>query len=161
MTEPSDALAAAAALPTVMAPALPHSLPTAADDGRADETLTGALDRWARAEVEDTTPHRSDVVRAFLAARVYIPAVAPSSVIGEASRDQLGMIALRREDGLTAVPVFTDIERLVAWRPDARPLPHSGASVAQIAQEEGYAVAVIDIDGPVTATLPIADLAPR
>lgn len=159
MTESTDALAAAAALPTGRGSALQHSVAQPADDGRADEALTAALAGWAMAEAEDTTPHRSEVVRAFLAARVYVPAVAPSSVIGGASSDRLGMIALRREDGLTAVPVFTDIERLVAWRPDARPLPHSGAAVAQIAQEEGYAVAVIDIDGPVTATLPIADLA--
>ncbi len=91
---------------------------------------------------------RRKVVEAFRLARVYVPAVSPEG-------DQVGMIALRREDGLTAIPIFTSIERLVGWKSDARPLPHIGSVLSAMANDDGYAVAIIDIDGPVTATLPI------
>lgn len=142
-TPTEDVFAAAAALPP--------SLAAAADDGEPDRALAEALQAWAFANPTDSTAEQAAVVTAFLQARVYVPAVAPEP-------DRLGMIALRREDGLTAVPVFTGIEALVAWKSDARPLPHVGAAVAAMAIEEGYAVAVIDIDGPITATLPIDTL---
>jgi len=133
----------------------PQSLAGKADDGLPDRRLEEALLAWAHAAGDPSTTERGAdqterraVVEAFRQARVYVPAVAPDG-------DQLGMIALRREDGLTAIPVFTSIERLVAWKPDARPLPHIGSVLSSMANEDGYAVAVVDIDGPVTATLPI------
>ncbi|WP_194291417.1 SseB family protein [Cumulibacter manganitolerans] len=129
---------------------LPHSLAKSADDGLPDPELEAALYAWATAE-GDTAAHQRAVVEAFRKARVYVPAVAPEP-------DKLGMIALRREDGMTAVAAFTGIDRLVAWRPDARPLPHVGAVVASMAADEGHLVCMLDIDGPITATLPIANL---
>lgn len=133
---------------------LPQSLAGHADDGLPDPQLEAALLAWAHAAGDASgsgdgdQAERRAVVEAFRQARVYVPAVAPEG-------DQLGMIALRREDGLTAIPVFTSIDRLVAWKPDARPLPHVGSVLSSMANEDGYAVALVDIDGPVTATLPI------
>lgn len=118
-----------------------------ADDGQPDERLSTALMTWATAD-GDTTPQLAEVAAALCAARVYVPAV-------EAEPGHLGLVGLRRSDGMTAVPAFTGIERLTAWRADARPLPHNGAELARTAQAEGYSVMVVDIDGPVTATLPL------
>lgn len=129
---------------------LPHSLGKEADDGLPDPRLEAALYAWATAQ-GDSTAQQQAVVEAFRTARVYVPAVAPEP-------DKLGMIALRREDGMTAIAVFSGIERLVAWRPDARPLPHLGSVVAAMAADEGHLVCMLDIDGPITATLPIATL---
>lgn len=133
---------------------LPQSLGQQADDGLPDPQLEAALLAWAHAAGGESTDqaaeqdYRRKVVEAFRQARVYVPAVSPEG-------DQVGMIALRREDGLTAIPVFTSIERLVAWKPDARPLPHIGSVLSAMANDDGYAVAILDIDGPVTATLPV------
>jgi len=129
---------------------LPHSLAQQADDGLPDPRLQAALYEWATARGDSAAQQRA-VIEAFRSARVYVPAVAPEP-------DKLGMVALRREDGMTAIAVFTGIERLVSWRPDARPLPHVGSVVAAMAAEEGHLVCVVDIDGPITATLPIATL---
>lgn len=127
---------------------LPQSLAAQTDDGLPDPGLEKALQAWAHASGDDTSGEQRGVVEAFRVARIYVPAVSPE-------RDQIGMIALRREDGLTAIPVFTSIERLVQWKSDARPLPHIGSVLAAMAKEDGYAVALVDIDGPVSATLPI------
>lgn len=126
---------------------LPQSLAAPADDGLPSPDLEAALLAWATAQ-GDTTDQQRAVIEAFRLARMYVAAVAPE-------RDRLGMIALRREDGMTAIPVFTSIERLIAWKPDARPLPHIGSIVAAMAKDDGHQVAVIDIDGPITATLPL------
>ena len=127
---------------------LPHSLAQTADDGLPDAELEAALHAWATA-TGDTAQQKQRVIEAFRAARLYVPAVAPES-------DKIGMIALRREDGMTAIAVFTGIERLVAWRPDARPLPHLGSVLAGMAHDDGHTMCVVDIDGPITATLPIS-----
>lgn len=142
MSGPLGALGAAGDRP------LPHSLAKSADDGLPDAALSAALESWATAR-GDTTTHQQRVIEAFRAARLYVPAVAPEA-------DRLGMIALRREDGMTAIVAFTGIERLVAWRPDARPLPHLGSVLASMASDDGHTMCVVDIDGPITATLPIS-----
>ncbi|WP_158716139.1 SseB family protein [Blastococcus sp. Marseille-P5729] len=129
---------------------LPHSLAKDADDGLPDADLERALYAWATG-TGDTTGQQRAVIEAFRKARVYVPAVAPES-------GRLGMIALRREDGMTALAVFTGIERLVAWRPDARPLPHVGSILASMAADDGHTMCVVDLDGPITATLPVAAL---
>lgn len=121
------------------------------DDGLPDERLSKALMSWALAErdgVADSTEQLAEVAAAFCAARVYVPAV-------EAEAGKLGLVALQRADGATAIPAFTGIEQLVGWRPEARPLPHQGADLATMASVEGYLVIVLDIDGPVTANLPV------
>lgn len=126
---------------------LPHSLDAPADDGLPDPALERAIGEWA-AGSGDTTAQQRAVIEAFRTARVYVPAVSPE-------RDRIGMVALRRDDGMTAIALFTSIDRLTAWRADARPLPHLGSVVAAMAKEDGHTMAVIDIDGPITATLPI------
>lgn len=127
---------------------LPHSLAAPPDDGLPDAELERAMHAWARAD-GDTARERAAVIEAFRKARVYVPAVSPE-------RDRVGMIALRRSDGMTAIAVFTGIERLTQWRPEARPLPHIGSVVAAMAQEDGHTMCVVDLDGPITATLPIS-----
>lgn len=129
---------------------LPQSLAQSADDGLPDPGLESALMAWATAS-GDTAAHQQRVIEEFRTARLYVPAVAPES-------DKLGMIALRREDGMTAIAVFTGVERLVAWRPDARPLPHLGSVLASMAADDGHTMCVVDIDGPITATLPISTI---
>lgn len=129
---------------------LPQSLAKDADDGLPDPELEAAIRAWAMSS-GDTTAQQQRVVEAFRAARVYVPAVAPEA-------DRLGMIALRREDGMTAIAVFTGIERLVAWRPDARPLPHIGSVLAGMAVEDGHTMCVVDLEGPITVTLPISTI---
>ncbi|HMO11780.1 MAG TPA: SseB family protein, partial [Actinotalea sp.] len=57
-------------------------------------------------------------------------------------------------DGRTALPVFTSVAALVAWRNDARPMPARAPLAAASALAEGWPLLVLDPGGPVTVVVP-------
>jgi hypothetical protein len=65
-----------------------------------------------------------------------------------------GIVALRAPDGRTALPVFTSVATMAAWRPDARPVPSDVARAALSAVTEGWEVLVVDPGGPTTVLVP-------
>src|SRR3712207_9263137 len=65
-----------------------------------------------------------------------------------------GIVALRTPDGRTAMPVFTSVDAMRAWHPEARPVPSDAGRAALSAVGEGWEVVVVDPAGPVTAVLP-------
>jgi hypothetical protein len=54
--------------------------------------------------------------------------------------------------------VFSSYDALRAWRPDARPVPMSGARVLAGAAQEGYDAVVLDVAGPVAVVVEGAEL---
>jgi hypothetical protein len=66
--------------------------------------------------------------------------------------------AIIGRDGRSALPVFTCIDAVRRWRPDARPVPVPALEVWQSAVQESSAV-VIDIAGPVPLAIEGARLA--
>ena len=50
-------------------------------------------------------------------------------------------------DGRTALPVFSCVAALAAWRPDARPVPAEGPRAAAAALQEGWELLVVDPGG--------------
>ncbi|WP_019137412.1 SseB family protein [Cellulomonas massiliensis] len=105
-----------------------------------------------------------DVVGALAGARVLVPVLAEleaaevvehgghaHTVDKEASA---GVVALRAPDGRTALPVFSSVETMTRWRPDARPVPADAARAALSAVQEGWELVVVDPAGPATALLP-------
>ena len=112
-----------------MLPGTTPSLP--GDRGEADEELLAAL-------------RAGDVVGArlrLLRARVLVPVVALPAA-GEA---EMAVPALVDADGARALPLFTSYAALRAWRPDARPVPMSGARALAGARAEGYDAVVVDL----------------
>ena len=65
-----------------------------------------------------------------------------------------GIVALRAPDGRTALPVFTSVATMAAWRTDARPVPSDVARAALSAVTEGWEVLVVDPGGPTTVLVP-------
>ncbi len=56
---------------------------------------------------------------------------------------------LTTADGSTGLPVFTGLDALKSWRPDARPVPCRLDEVAATAVEAGAVAVLIDLAGPV------------
>lgn len=119
---------------------LPPSSPFAGDAGRADPALAAAL----------VSGELTDVVAALRSARVLVPVLA--RVEAEAVAHGLrvdkeastGVVALRAPDGRTALPVFSDLERMSRWRAAARPVAAEGPRAAAAAVQEGWEVLVVD-----------------
>ena len=65
-----------------------------------------------------------------------------------------GVVALEAPDGRRALPVFTSVDTMRAWRPDARPVPVEASRAALSAVGEDWALLVLDPAGPVTVTVP-------
>jgi hypothetical protein len=114
------------------------------DRGEADPDLAAALARSDRAGVHARLP----------AARLLVPVVAMPGE-GEA---EMAVPTLVNEAGRRALPVFTGLAALAAWRQDARPVPMPGARVVAAAVQEGYDGVVIDVAGPVSFVLDSDDL---
>ena len=138
---------------------LPPSSPFAGDDGTADPAVAAAL-----AALGTGTGSVADVVAALAGTRVLVPVLAElevedvvvhggheHTVDKEASA---GIVALRAPDGRTALPVFTSVAAMTAWRADARPVPSDVARAALSAVTEGWAVLVVDPGGPTTVLVP-------
>lgn len=136
--------------------ALPPTSAFAADTGAADPALAAVLDRHAAGHAE-----LPDVVEILAGLRVLVPVLAELEERGvteaglhvdkEASA---GVVALRVPDGRTALPVFTGVEAMTAWRADARPVPTAAPRAAAAALAEGWELLVVDPAGPVTVVLP-------
>lgn len=101
------------------------------DDGTADPALSAALQAWV--EDEDL---EAPVYAGLARARVLVPVVA--------------VLAEEAPVGPGALPVFTSVSSLAAWRRDARPVPVEAARAALSAAGEGAELLVLDVAGPVT-----------
>jgi len=55
---------------------------------------------------------------------------------------------LERSDGRRALPAFTGVDALAAWRPDARPVPCRLDELAAAAVEQEAEAVLIDLAGP-------------
>ncbi|MBO3084295.1 SseB family protein [Cellulomonas fengjieae] len=138
---------------------LPPSSPFAGDDGSADPAVAAAL-----AALADGSGTVGDLVDALAGTRVLVPVLAELEVGDVAVHDghehtvdkeaSTGIVALRAPDGRTALPVFTSVATMAAWRPDARPVPSDVARAALSAVSEGWEVLVVDPGGPTTVLLP-------
>lgn len=138
---------------------LPPTSAFAGDDGSADPRVAAAL-----AALGDGTGTLAGVVEALAGTRVLVPVLAEleagetvevgghaHTVDKEASA---GIVALQAPDGRTALPVFSSVASMAAWRREARPVPTDVVRAALSVVSEGWELAVLDPGGPVTALLP-------
>jgi hypothetical protein len=144
---------------TVAGRELPPSSPFAGDDGSCDPGLGAALEAYDRGDGS-----LAQVVTALAGTRVLVPVIAEleasdavevgahrHAVDKEAST---GIVALRAPDGRTALPVFSSIASMAAWRGDARPVPSDMARAALSAVTEQWELVVLDPGGPTTVLIP-------
>jgi len=65
----------------------------------------------------------------------------------------MAMVTLTAPDGQRALPVFTGVDSLAAWDPQARPSPVTADRMAQAAITERCDVVIVDLAGPRMRTL--------
>jgi hypothetical protein len=131
----------------------------AGDDGSADAELAGLLAGYR----DGRTPLRAVVAR-LAATRVLVPVLAEleaaESVVVDGQEMHVdkeasaGVVALAAPDGRRALPVFTSVDAMRAWRATARPVPVDVPRAALSAVSEDWALLVVDPAGPVPVTVP-------
>lgn len=141
--------------------ALSAASPYAADDGSADPALTAVLAEHAAGRADVPA-----VLAALAGTRLLVPIlphgreVAPTDDASRAAYDpaareaSAAVIGIATGDGRAAMPVFTSVAALAAWRADARPVPTPAAQAAHGALAQGWPVLVLDPAGPVPVRLP-------
>lgn len=122
------------------------------DDGTAAPELTEALTAWSRDPAAEPR-----VLAALRGARLLVPVVAMLGEVAEgddgAPREKSSDMAvptLRAPDGRRALPAFTAVSTLAAWRPDARPVAVTLPQALRAAAQESADTLVLDLAGPVT-----------
>ena len=136
--------------------ALPPSSGFSGDDGSADPELAATL-----AAHQAGRATLADVVRGLGRSRVLVPILAELESSGEGEHGHTvdkeasaGVVALQAPDGRRALPVFTSVASMAAWRADARPVPVDARRAALSAVSEDWALLVVDPAGPVTVLVP-------
>ncbi len=116
------------------------------DDGAADAHLAQALIRYSSGRIPLT-----EVVDALAFARVLVPVLASGELRYAGShgfdRDAVastGVVAVRLADGRAALPIFTDVDAMRAWKPEARPVPAEGPRAALAAVSENWSCLVLN-----------------
>ena len=124
------------------------------DTGTADPALLSALEAHGRGEA--AVEHAYGYL---LNARVLAPIVA---VLGEAEevpdeqgrnlkRDKnsdMALVTLLAPDGTRALPVFTSVAALIAWNPEARPMPVAFPRACAAAKAENAEIVLVDLGQP-------------
>lgn len=120
------------------------------DTGAADPALARAL-----ADPADEVA----LMAALGPARLLVPIVAePVSVdttgpVAVEKQTDMAAVTLVAPDGTRALPVFSSMAAIVAWDPQARPVPVTAARAGQAAVSERCDVMVVDVAGPATVAL--------
>lgn len=117
------------------------------DDGSAPPALAAAIEAHRRGD----DPDRTALAAALAASRVLVPIMATATEEGTTAHGLTGdngadmaMVSLQAPDGTAALPVFTSVAALGAWRRQARPVPVLAPQAAQAAVQEGCTSLVID-----------------
>ncbi len=126
--------------------------PNAADDGSAPAAYLEAITGLRAGECSLV-----DVVDVVRGCRFLIPLVAVAGETGQSDAgrlidksQELSIIAVVGPDGRPVLPVFSSVDALRRWRPDARPVPADAVRVALAAASERTDRVVIDARSPET-----------
>lgn len=131
----------------------------AGDDGSVDARLAQLLEGYAAGRSA-----LADVVEHLARTRVLVPVLAEVEATAAVTHDgqelevdkeaSAGVVAVEAPDGRRALPVFTSVDAMAAWRPDARPVPVEAPRAALSAVSEDWSLLVVDPAGPVTVQVP-------
>lgn len=118
----------------------------AADDGSADPALLAALTRFRAGEGS-----QQEVVDAFRGVRVLIPLIAEKGEEGTApsgltvdKTQELSIVTVAAPDGRRVQPVFSSVEAMSRWDPEARPVPVDAVRAALAASADDTDLIVLD-----------------
>ncbi|HEU4807564.1 MAG TPA: SseB family protein [Homoserinimonas sp.] len=122
----------------------------AGDDGTAPPELLSAIQRFRERSADEAA-----VVDALREARLLIPLVANLGETGVNDHGvtvdksaELSIVTVAGPDGRNVLPVFSSVDAMRRWNPDARPVPADGIRVALAAADEGTDLVVLDPTSP-------------
>ena len=145
LTIPAEVAAPVPAAPARTSPKLAPN-PFSNDDGSRPPAIAAAKE----VEPPGRTPA---VVRVLLEGRVLVPMMphARPAEIGpngehDEDCDPPPMITVEVGDGRHALPVFSSFAGMVAWNPEARPVPVYGVGAARTALNSGIQMLLLDPD---------------
>lgn len=119
----------------------------ASDDGSADPGYIAAITRFRAGNLtgEELTDAHEQVVTAVAKARFLVPIVAVAGDVGVNDKgltvdktQELSLILVEGPGGQKVQPIFSSLETLWAWNPQARPVPTQARAIA-LATAEGEA----------------------
>ncbi len=120
------------------------------DDGSTPAGLAGALAGFRTGACDVVA-----VVEEIRVSRLLIPLL---TTLGETANGghglvvdksaDLAVVTVSGPDGRAVMPVFSSVERMVTWNPDARPVPAAAVRVALAAASEGTELVVLDPGSP-------------
>jgi len=120
--------------------------PAPDDDGSAPEALMAAISRFHAGDGTEV-----DVVDQVRESRLLIPLLANAGETGATAEgltvdktQELSIVTVTGPDGRTVLPVFSSVEAMKTWNPEARPVPAAGTRVALAAASENTDIVVID-----------------
>lgn len=118
------------------------------------ETDSGAADPHLRSLLASADTVDQVLYAALAGARLLVPVVAEPVTVEEHdgllhdTSVDMAVVTLTAPDGRRALPLFTGIDSLAAWDPQARPVPVTAQRAAQAAVSERCDVLLIDLGGP-------------
>ena len=122
--------------------------PNAGDNGEADPRLIDAIRKFHTDEVDADA-----VVDAFRTARFLVPLLANLGSSGVGAHGQtvdksadLSIVTVLDPDGRMALPVFSSVEAMKRWNPEARPVVSDAIRVCLAAAQEDDANARVILD---------------
>ncbi|GAA6527030.1 SseB family protein [Intrasporangium sp. DVR] len=121
------------------------------DRGDADPGVITALRSCAGHPTPDA---EVELMARVAVARWLVPVVAVPTEVDETgglvtdTRSEMAAVVLTAPDGRRALPMFTSLESLAAWDPEARPVPVPASSAAQSAITESCDALLVDVSSP-------------
>jgi hypothetical protein len=123
-----------------------HENPSSADDGSAPERVIEAIRRLHAGELGI-----AEVVAALHPERLLVPLIAEAGDEGVGPYGQkvdktqeLSIVTVAGPDGRSVLPVFTSVDAMRRWDPQARPIPIQASRIALAAASEGTPLVIVD-----------------
>lgn len=116
------------------------------DDGLIAAALGEARRRLLAGDIDEP-----GFVNALAGQRVFAPVIATGHGDAEQGDKEadISLVTLTASDGRSAMPVFTSVEELTAWHPQARPVAAEAERVMLAALAEGAQLVVLDPGSPI------------
>lgn len=151
---PHDSLADSAGQPWAGRSFAQHDDRFANDRGETPPALAAAV---TALQTRPSPEAFTALLREFVGSRLLIPLLTVAGDIGvtEDGRtvdktQELSIVNVQTPDGRSALPVFTSVDAMRAWNPQARPVPNTGRSVVVAALEDGADAVIVDPATPAT-----------
>lgn len=118
------------------------------DDGSANPQLLIALNLNTHMPSKQT---EESIINALSSSRLLVPVVAQVESVnldGSEKDSHISQVTFKSQDGRVGLPVFTSLQSLSDWDPNARPVPQWATAIALSCIESNLDAMLIDMASP-------------